>query len=148
VLDLGFRDQDWLRFRFRDEEPLVLDLRLLDGGQIVMETGSRYTLALKMETGPGCVRFGASRWRLDCVLFWLSDEDQLALDVRLQDGGRIVMEIGLRYTFAFEMATGLGCVRFGVTLWRLDCVSFRVSRLGSVGVGSSVARWGPDCYGD
>jgi hypothetical protein len=56
------------------------------------------------------------------------DEDPLALDLRLQDGGRIVMETGLRCTLAFEMATGLGCVRFRASKRRPECVSFRVPR--------------------
>jgi hypothetical protein len=62
VLDSGLRDED----------PLTLDLRVQDGGQIVMETRLRYTLTFEMTTGPGCVRIEISRWLLGCVRFWLS----------------------------------------------------------------------------
>jgi hypothetical protein len=70
ALDLGFRNGDRivLDSGHRNVDLLALDLRLPD----VMETRLRSTLAFKMATGPGCVRFRSSRWRLDCVNFLLA----------------------------------------------------------------------------
>jgi hypothetical protein len=74
VLELGFQDENWsvLDPGLQDEDPLALYLRLQDGYGIVMETGLRHTLAFKMATRPGRVRFAVSRRRLDCVRFWPS----------------------------------------------------------------------------